>query len=310
VPIVSVIIPNFNHAPYLKQRIDSVLNQTFQDFDITILDDCSTDNSKEVIESYRGNAKISSIVYNDQNTGSPFKQWQKGIDLVNGKWIWIAESDDWCEPNFLETLISGSTEKTCLAIAQSLVLNDDGKILWNSETDYFQKNISGSNFIKDKMILDNYGIPNVSMCIFKKSAYLNIDNEFTNYKFCGDWLFYILVALQGEVFISAKILNYFRKHDQDVSGKAYKIGLAYTEFFTLLDSLEMRKILTAAEKRNALEFKFVALLHDHRLDADVKKQLQKQFRSFIKAKYYTSLLRESSIKFLRRNFGRNKLKHQ
>ena len=58
-PTVSVIIPNYNHAPYLKERIDSVLNQTYQDFEVIILDDCSPDNSVEVIEQYRSNPHVS-----------------------------------------------------------------------------------------------------------------------------------------------------------------------------------------------------------------------------------------------------------
>ena len=45
-PLVSVIVPNYNHAPYLRQRLDSIFNQTFQDFEVIILDDCSTDNCK------------------------------------------------------------------------------------------------------------------------------------------------------------------------------------------------------------------------------------------------------------------------
>ena len=49
-PKISVIIPNYNHSLYLKDRIDSVLNQSFQDFELIILDDYSTDNSREVIE--------------------------------------------------------------------------------------------------------------------------------------------------------------------------------------------------------------------------------------------------------------------
>ena len=51
-PKVSVIVPNYNHSRYLNVRIDSILSQTFQDFELIILDDCSTDNSKEIIDAY------------------------------------------------------------------------------------------------------------------------------------------------------------------------------------------------------------------------------------------------------------------
>jgi glycosyltransferase involved in cell wall biosynthesis len=66
-PEVSVIIPNYNHGKYLKQRIDSVLNQTYQHFELIILDDCSTDDSVAIIEAYRGHRKVKKIIYNDKN---------------------------------------------------------------------------------------------------------------------------------------------------------------------------------------------------------------------------------------------------
>src|ERR1700752_3159230 len=77
-PKVSVIIPNYNHATFLIERIDSILCQTFQDFELIILDDCSNDNSRSIIEKYHGHEKISHIIYNPTNSGSPFMQWQKG----------------------------------------------------------------------------------------------------------------------------------------------------------------------------------------------------------------------------------------
>ena len=57
-PFISIIIPNYNHAPYLTERIESVLNQTYQNFEVIILDDCSTDNSREIIEKYANNPKV------------------------------------------------------------------------------------------------------------------------------------------------------------------------------------------------------------------------------------------------------------
>ena len=77
--MVSVIIPNYNHAKYLEERIDSVLNQSYKDFEVIVLDDYSTDNSKEVINKYAGHPKVSHIILNEENSGSTFKQWHKGF---------------------------------------------------------------------------------------------------------------------------------------------------------------------------------------------------------------------------------------
>ena len=104
-PLVSVIIPNYNYAHYLEERMDSVLNQTFQDFEIIILDDASTDGSIKVIEKYKSHPKIASVVINGSNSGSPFKQWKKGIQLARGKYIWIVEADDVADLSFLETTV-------------------------------------------------------------------------------------------------------------------------------------------------------------------------------------------------------------
>lgn len=114
--LLTVIIPSYNHGYFLKQRIDSVLNQIFQDFELIILDDCSTDNSKEIIEMYRGNEKITQIIYNDANSGSTFLQWKKGIELAKGEYKWIAESDDYSHPQFLETVLKNFSEKRCSVV--------------------------------------------------------------------------------------------------------------------------------------------------------------------------------------------------
>ena len=71
-----------------------MFNQTFQDFEIIFLDDCSTDNSKAIIEDFRLNPKVKHIIHNKANSGSTFEQWKKGIELSKGEYIWVAESDD------------------------------------------------------------------------------------------------------------------------------------------------------------------------------------------------------------------------
>lgn len=98
---VSIIVPNYNHARFLRKRLDSIYNQTYKNIEVILLDDCSTDNSRQILEEYQKKyAAITKLVPNVKNSGSVFKQWQKGISLATGDLIWIAESDDWCDDNF------------------------------------------------------------------------------------------------------------------------------------------------------------------------------------------------------------------
>ena len=88
-PKVSVIVPNYNHEPYLRQRIDSILNQSYQDFELILLDDCSVDNSRDILMAYKNHPKVTQLVFNEQNSANTFKQWNKGIELAKGEYIWI-----------------------------------------------------------------------------------------------------------------------------------------------------------------------------------------------------------------------------
>lgn len=98
--LVSIIIPNYNHAAFLQQRLNSVFQQTYQNFEVILLDDASTDASVAILNEYKDHPKVSHLVINERNSGSPFKQWQKGIALAKGEYVWIAESDDINAMNF------------------------------------------------------------------------------------------------------------------------------------------------------------------------------------------------------------------
>jgi len=227
---VSVIIPNYNHAPFLRQRIDSVLCQTYRNFEVIILDDCSSDNSREIIESYADHPKVSRVVINDVNSGGPFLQWEKGINLAVGKYVWIAESDDWCEPSLLEELVSGmeKDDQCVLSYCQLCCVDASNQIKWRSQHHSLSEIVDSQDFINDYLAV-KVSIYNASMAIFRRDAFKQVSSEFTKFKFCGDWFFWIQIARQGKVHISGKVLNYFRKHDKDVSGNAYKSGLNIVE---------------------------------------------------------------------------------
>jgi glycosyltransferase involved in cell wall biosynthesis len=280
-PVVSVIIPNYNHAPFLKERIDSVLSQTYQDIEIIIIDDCSADNSREIIESYQANSRVSHIIYNETNSGSTFKQWQKGIGLATGKYIWIAESDDWCEPTLLEELIKGITgnDDIVISFCGAVVITDAGEILYTSDSKKIREVTDGISFIKNHLTESNR-IFNASMAIFHKPSFLGISSEYTNYKFCGDWLFWIMLAQKGRVFISGKYLNYFRKHNADVSRKSMANGTYFSEYPGLAKYL-LDNSLISHHQYSYLLFRKYRKLKNFEGSKPVKKDLLETYRELI-----------------------------
>ena len=103
-PKVSVIVPNYNHAQFLDARMQSILSQSFRDFEIIYLDDASTDQSPLVFQKYSSSSGIRGVV-NENNSGCVFKQWNEGVRLARGEYIWIAESDDVAGAAFLDRLV-------------------------------------------------------------------------------------------------------------------------------------------------------------------------------------------------------------
>lgn len=280
-PTVSVIIPNYNHAPFLSQRIESVLNQTYQDFEVILMDDHSTDHSRNIIQQYRQHPKISLIVFNDQNTGSTFKQWEKGIGLAKGKYIWIAESDDWCEPTLLEYLVEGieQDEECVISYCQSLCIQGSNKISWLSQHDYLSEMVDGDTFLRTKMLLHN-PIFNASMVIWKRDFFSQISPEYMTYKLCGDWFFWMDLCRRGKVHISGRMLNYFRKHDNDVSGEAMRSGLNYVETLKIINSFFKRGLISASDYNKAFKLHFKAYYPvKATLDPDQTEQIDLLFKS-------------------------------
>jgi glycosyltransferase involved in cell wall biosynthesis len=218
-PPISVIVPNYNHAKFLKQRLESVFNQTYQDFEVILLDDCSTDDSVDILNSYEDHPKVSQLIINKENSGSPFLQWKKGIELAQYDYLWIAESDDYCDLDFLEILVDSFNDRTVvLAYCASTIIDDagiqQGRHKWadSLHPKRWESNFknTGENELKHFLRYRNT-ITNASAVIFKKEAVKNIRYPI-EMKFCGDWYFWIEILKQGTVVYKKQQLNFFRRH--------------------------------------------------------------------------------------------------
>lgn len=233
--VVSVILPNYNHAPFLKERIDSILEQTFQNFELILLDDCSKDDSVAVLRGYASHPKVSYLIINDKNSGSTFKQWQRGFDLAKGRYIWIAESDDVAEKDFLEATIGAleNTPNAVLAFTGSQMIDSKGEMLdidWDKFHDSaIRSQVFESNeFILTRMLWQN-SIYNASMTVFRKSCLNRINPIYNTFRYCGDWSFWTDICTQGNIVCIPRKLNKFRQHNMKVSPKAEKEGLYFIE---------------------------------------------------------------------------------
>jgi glycosyltransferase involved in cell wall biosynthesis len=239
-PKVSVIVPNYNHQAFLKERIDTILQQTYQDFELIILDDCSTDDSVSIIESYRNNEHVTHIVLNEQNSGSTFLQWDKGVSLARGEYIWIAESDDAAHPQFLSTLVEQLEKhpEAVVAYAHSLLVNEKGETVndkRHARNDGAVIVYDSKRFTRWAMLSINE-LYNASMVVFRHSIYNKIDKSFQQYHLVGDWKFWMGVCLQGSVIEVCQMLNYFRVHSNKVTFKMAKAGTDWPEVASVLRS--------------------------------------------------------------------------
>ncbi|MFD2743008.1 MULTISPECIES: glycosyltransferase family 2 protein [Sphingobacterium] len=231
---VSIIIPNYNHAKYLKQRIDAVLNQTFDDYEVIILDDCSTDDSRAIIEEYRQHDKVSSIIFNETNSGGVFRQWIRGLSLASGQYVWIAESDDCTDPYFLEkTLqIMEADPNLKMVFTDSYIINEDNHIIDRNSLD---KESAFNALKKDNYIINSDNltrylfldmiITNASSALIDKAALLKIDSDILKtFKNTGDRFVYIGIAQYYGIRFLDEPLNYMRSHSGNTTKMSLKNG--------------------------------------------------------------------------------------
>ncbi len=242
-PFVSIIVPNYNHAGYLPLRMDSILSQTYDNYEVIILDDASTDNSIEVISEYANNPHVSHVVRNGTNSGSPFRQWNRGIELAQGEIIWIAESDDYCAPTMLKRMVEAYVQYHCtLVFSRSVAVDEEGNQMYICQRMFRQdKHLNGARFIKRYMNTGNR-IYNASSAIFSKKVALNISHEFESYMESGDWVFWIEIARQGNVAVIAEPLNYFRRSSTTQTSKSTLSGAADLEDFKVMAYLQAQAL--------------------------------------------------------------------
>lgn len=228
---ISVVLPNYNYGHLIERRLESIRLQSYPIYELIILDDNSTDDSVNRIKAYCEKYALSYDLHiNPVNSGSVFRQWEKGAKLASGDIIWLAEADDTCEFNFLATLASSFDKtNTVIAYSQSKQIDELGNVLAPNYLAYTsdisdqwtQSNQSeGILEISNSLCIKNT-IPNVSGALIRKSALLQafdtIGERLFEFKVAGDWLIYLHLLAQGDSYFCSKSLNSHCRHQRSIT---------------------------------------------------------------------------------------------
>jgi glycosyltransferase involved in cell wall biosynthesis len=243
IPKVSVCLPTYNggNKDFLQTAINSILNQSFQDFELIIVDDCSTDQTREIIKSYLGdnlggnrpfNNKIK-YYENEINLGL-FPNWNKCLNLARGEYITILGQDDLMNSDNLlkKVAILDEYDQVGLVTSSTQIIDDHNQI-----TTWEWANYSNSYLINGQSwLFDTLGEANPICCpavMFRKSILDKIGNQFnTNYYYAGDFKMWVEIAKVSDLYFLADFLINYRWHEDNTTH-------SFTNFDQVAESVQV-----------------------------------------------------------------------
>ena len=234
-PLVSIVVPAYNHEKYLDQRLETIFGQSYSNIEVILLDDGSSDDSADVLRKWALRyPQCSRLSVNDVNSGSPFRQWAKGLELATGDLIWIAESDDFSSPTFLEKIVPAFANPAVnLAFGFTEFTDEAGcpgswglrDYLPELGPDFWDQDCvnTAHNFVRLIWSRRNL-IPNVSGLVFRPRSALSLFNnpQWNSMRVCGDWWFYLYLARGGMVAYCSEAINFYRQHPSNTSVSEHK----------------------------------------------------------------------------------------
>ena len=246
---VTAIIPNYNHAHFLKERVRSVVNQTYEHIEVIILDDCSSDESRDIIKLLAQQcSRPVQVCFNDSNSGNVSAQWKRGIEMASGDLIWICESDDFCELDFLEHIVAHFADLSvtmafgniqfCDAEGGPMPGMDSFRALCEPTLDW-SVNIKRPAFEWFCNVLGVQNVmANVSGCLFRRQNLPDaVWQEALTYRIMGDWFLYSRIAGGGQIVYEPRSTAFFRQHGKNTSSSNFHKEHYYREHAQLMNAL-------------------------------------------------------------------------
>ena len=254
-PELSIVFTSYNHKEYLRQALDSLLLQTYQDFELIIVDDCSTDGSQEILKEY-GSRKNVRLFLKDKNSGSYVKASNFGAAQAKGKYLLFAQCDDFAEPTQLQELmkpfknngsVGVSFSRSNLVDEKDEIIGDDFSIRSSS----FRKHCKTDTLISKSQMMEFLSkscvIPNLSAAVIEHDLYIKSGGLSEKYLVAADWAFWLKLTSYCDFYYNTKALNNFRQHQSTIRS-TIKIKTQILEIYELFYAHIGAQELTRQEK--------------------------------------------------------------
>lgn len=221
-PLVSIVMPAYNNEKYLPYAIESVINQTYSNWELLIIDDCSTDETKEIIKTYSSKDNRVKPIFRETNSGKPSIAKNSAFELVSGEYIAFLDSDDmWLPEKLAKQLKVMQGDDYALCYTGGFYINECGENIGH----FLPKYNNGKVF---KNMLYRYEINNQSVLI-KKAVFVKFNEKIT---IGEDYNLFMSIVLTHKVCnIKEKLINY-RMHTHSITKNGTK-DLSEGTLFTL-----------------------------------------------------------------------------
>lgn len=250
-PQISVIFTSYNHCEFLRQALDSLLIQTFTDFELIIVDDCSTDGSQEILREYAEKDKRIKLYLLEKNTGSYVHSTNFGATMASAPYIIFEQCDDYAEPTQLEKLYCAAQQYPEVGViySSSRMVDAEGCNLGNDydyRSSFFKKVCIMDTLISGEQMgtffLESCVIPNLSAALIKRKWFEEMNGLSTNYLVLADWDFWFKLTTKCDFYYLREPLNNFRQHNTTIR-KSVKMNRQISEIFkTYYDYFELSGI--------------------------------------------------------------------
>ena len=307
-PKVSVIIPVYNVEQYLRQCLDSVVNQTFKDIEIIVVNDCSLDNSLQIIKEYQ--QKDNKIVLVDlKQNGGLSNARNEGVNVAQGKYLVFIDSDDWVTENYIEILYNTITKyKTNVAVAKIIKYDENLKrfIKNKKNLSFYNKPLRTSS--DKKNILLSMPVTMVAALIVERKFVIENNIVFEKVKMAEDLIYYLTLFSYNSSFVYIKNPIFFYRINRVgsiVTNFSRSKNSDYMGLFKFFDSII--NIFKNAQSFDIYKKEIYVYLFCFFCKELVEKQLTNE-EYFEAVKYYKENFYQDTLYFLKIKSIKNKIR--